>query len=197
MLGVLALAFMAAVMFRPGMLHRKWNVPLDVFPLWFLFIMIGLGLALLYAVIRMKMPLALTTLAASSTLFMVGVVHLILPAIGQSASARSASHEIKALAQRSLDPVHLYTIGWPNNEDLIYYLTVEPALPRIPSEQSLIEAVRTSGKIVFVADKSHYRDLRQRRDLSLTLLQEFPQWRNKNLYLLLARENNGSVGKTD
>lgn len=197
MLGVLALAFMAAVIFGPGMLHRKWNVPLNLFPLWFTLIMIGLGLALLYAVIRMKMPLALTTLAASSTLFMVGVVHLILPAIGQSASARSASHEIKALAQRSLDPVHLYTIGWPNNEDLIYYLTVEPALPRIPSEQSLIEAVRTSGKIVFVADKSHYRDLRQRRDLSLTLLQEFPQWRNKNLYLLLARENNGSEGKTD
>jgi 4-amino-4-deoxy-L-arabinose transferase-like glycosyltransferase len=194
-LGVLAVAYMLAVTFGPGLLHHKWNIPDDLFPLWFTLGMAGLALALSYAVIRMDMPVAAMALAASSILFMVGVVHIILPAIDATNSARDASHRIKTLAQHSADPVHLYTNGWPNNEDLIYYLTVEPALPWIPSDQSLMKAVRAGGTVVFVADKSGYRDLSQRKDLSVTMLQEFPQWRNKNVYLLSAREDKGPIAE--
>ena len=159
--------------------------------------MIGLGLILLYAMFRMQVPLALSALVATSVFFMVGIVHIILPAIDATNSARGASDQIKTLAQHSLDPVHLYTNGWPNNEDLIYYLTIEPALAWIPSEQSLTEAIRTLGKVVFVADKVAYRDLSQRSDLDLTMLQEFPQWRNKNVHLLAAREKNGRKAETN
>ena len=197
LVGVLAVAYMLAVTIGPGMLHRKWNVPPDLFPLWFISIMIGLGLILLYAMFRMQVPLALSALVATSVFFMVGIVHIILPAIDATNSARGASDQIKTLAQHSLDPVHLYTNGWPNNEDLIYYLTIEPALAWIPSEQSLTEAIRTLGKVVFVADKVAYRDLSQRSDLDLTMLQEFPQWRNKNVYLLAAREKNGRKAETN
>ena len=197
MLGILAVAYMLAVTLGPGLLHRKWNIPGDLFPLWFTLGIAGLALALLYAVIRLNMPAAAMALAASSILFMVGVVHIILPAIDATNSARDASHQIKALAQHSTDPVHLYTNGWPNNEDLIYYLTVEPALPWIPSDQSLMKILRTERKVVFVADKSGYRDLSQRTDLRVTVLQEFPQWRNKNVYLLSARVEDGRNADTD
>lgn len=84
MLGVLALTYMVAVVMGPELLHRRWNVPLALFPPGFTLIMIGLGLTLLYAVIRTKMPLVLTTLAASSIVFMIGVVHIILPAIDET-----------------------------------------------------------------------------------------------------------------
>jgi hypothetical protein len=153
--------------------------------------MIGLGLMLLYAVSRFNMPAAQIVLAASSVLFMVGVVHIILPAIDATHSARDASRQIKALAEHSADPVHLYTNGWPNNEDVVYYLTVGPALPWIPSNQSLMKTIRGGEKVVFVTDKSGYSDLRERKDLSVAMLQEFPQWRNKNVYLLSAREERG------
>jgi hypothetical protein len=190
MLGVLALTYMVAVVMGPELLHRRWNVPLTLFPLEFTLMMIGFGLTLLYAVIRTKMPLVLTTLAASSIVFMIGVVHIILPAIDETGSARAASHEIKTLAQRSSDLVHLYTPGWPSNEDLIYYLTVEPAFQRIRSEQSLMEVIRATGKVVFLSDNSAFTKLSRRTDLSLAVLQEFPQRRNKGLYLVLGREKN-------
>jgi 4-amino-4-deoxy-L-arabinose transferase-like glycosyltransferase len=195
MLGALAILYMLAVTVGPGLLHRKWNIPDNLFPLWFTGVMIALGLTLLYAVIRFNMPAAATVLAASSILFMVGVVHMILSAIDATNSARDASHQIKALARHSADPVHLYTNGWPNNEDIVYYLTVDPALLWIPSDQSLMKTIREGGKVVFVTDKSGYRDLSERKELNVTLLREFPQWRNKNVYLLSARQEKGRVAE--
>lgn len=195
LLAVLAILYMLAVTVGPGLLHRKWGIPDDLFPIWFTLGMIGLAVSLLYAVIRLNMSVAVTTLAASSIVFMVGVVHIILPAIDATNSARATSLQIKTLAQRSADPVHLYTNGWPNNEDVAYYLTVTPALPWIPSNQSLMKAVREGGNVVFVADKIGYRDLSQNKDLSVTMLQEFPQWRNKNIYLLSARREKGPLAE--
>jgi 4-amino-4-deoxy-L-arabinose transferase-like glycosyltransferase len=194
-LGVLAILYMLAVTVGPNLLHRKWSIADDVFPLWFTACMIGLGLTLLYAVIRSNMPAAATTLAASSILFMIGVVQMILPAIDAANSARDASRQIKALAQHSADPVHLYTNGWPNNEDVVYYLTVDPALPWIPSDQSLMKTIREDGKVVVVTDKSAYKDLSERKDLNVTMLQEYPQWRNKNVYLLAAREQTDQLAE--
>jgi len=194
-LGTLAILYILAVTVGPNLLHRKWNISDDLFPLWFTVCMIGLGLTLLYAVIRFNMPAAATVLATSSILFMVGVVHMILPAIDATNSARDASHRIKTLAQHSEDPVHLYTNGWPNNEDVVYYLTVHPALPWIPSNQSLMKTIREGGKVVFVTDKSGYRDLSERKDLNVTMLQEFPQWRNKNVYLLSAHQEKGRLAE--
>jgi 4-amino-4-deoxy-L-arabinose transferase-like glycosyltransferase len=185
-LGALAILYMLAVTVGPNLLHRKWNIPVDLFPLWFTACMIGLGLTMLYSVIRFNIWAASLVLAASSILFMSGVVHIILPAIDATNSARDASRRIKTLAEHSADPVHLYTNGWPNNEDVVYYLTAGPALPWIPSNQSLMTTIRDGGRVVFVTDKSGYSDLRERKDLIVTMLQEFPQWRNKNVYLLSA-----------
>jgi hypothetical protein len=197
LLGVLGVLYLLAVTFGPGLLHRKWNIPSDLFPLWFVLGMAALALALLYAATRLNMSIGAAALAASSILFVVGVVHLIMPAIDATNSARDASRQIRRLAQHSADPVHLYTNGWPNNEDLIYYLTVEPALPWIPSADSFMKLLRTEGKVLFVADKIGYRELSQRKDVSVTLLQEFPQWRNKNVYLLSARVEESRIAETD
>jgi 4-amino-4-deoxy-L-arabinose transferase-like glycosyltransferase len=194
LLAVLSVLYIAAVTLGPGILQRKWNLSGDLFPLWFTLCLAGLALTLLYAAVRLNIPSIATGLAATSILFIVGVVHFILPAIDATNSAREASQRIKTLAQRSADPVHLYTNGWPNNEDVFYYLTVEPALPWISSDESLMNAVR-AGKVVFVADKVGYKDLSQRKELSVTMLQEFPQWRNKNVYLLSAREEKGQVAE--
>jgi tRNA G10 N-methylase Trm11 len=49
-----------------------------------------------------------------------------------------------------------------------------------------MKTIRDGGRVVFVTDKSGYSDLRERKDLIVTMLQEFPQWRNKNVYLLSA-----------
>jgi 4-amino-4-deoxy-L-arabinose transferase-like glycosyltransferase len=197
LLGVLGVLYLLAVTFGPGLLHRKWNIPSDLFPLWFVLGMAALALVLLYAATRLNMSIGAAALGVSTILFVVCVVHLIMPAIDATNSARDASRQIKILAQHSADPVHLYTNGWPNNEDLIYYLNVEPALPWIPSADSFMERLRAEGKVLFVADKNGYRELSERKDVKVTLLQEFPQWRSKNVYLLSARVEESRIAETD
>lgn len=190
-LGVLAVLYILAVTVGPGLLQRKWNLSADLFPLWFILGMITLALTLLYAVMRLNLSLATTVLAISSIVFTVGVVHIILPAIDATNSARDASNRIKAWARQRTDPVHLYTNGWPNNEDVVYYLTVGPGLPWFPSDRSLMTTLRTEEEVTVVTDKSGYRELSERKDVIVTMLQEYPQWRNKNVYLLSARQDKG------
>jgi hypothetical protein len=78
---------------------------------------------------------------------------------------------------------------------VVYYLTVDPALPWIPSDQSLMKTIREDGKVVVVTDKSAYKDLSERKDLNVMMLQEYPQWRNKNVYLLAAREQTDQLAE--
>jgi hypothetical protein len=58
-----------------------------------------------------------------------------------------------------------------------------------------MKALRAKGTLLFVADKVGYRELSQRKDLTVTMLQEFPQWRNKNVYLLSAQEEKGRIAR--
>ena len=192
MLGCVGLSYIIAVTVGPDWLHRKWNLSLSLFPPLFTVILITLSLMLIYGAVRRHVVLALTTLAISSIVFMVGVIQIILPAIDHANSARDASHAIKAWARQSRIPVQLYAPGWPRNEDLVYYLTTDPALPRIASEQSLVEAVRVDGTVLFLADPGTVTKLNERGDLKLDVIQEFPQRRNKGLSLLLGTHSRPS-----
>lgn len=146
--------------------------------------MLVLSSFLIWAVIRSNLHQALAALAALAVGFMVGVVQFALPASDQANSARGISEEIKSLAVISQKPVGLYSPRWPHNEDVVYYLNLQLAIPRIPTEQTLRETVQKTGQISVVTDRSIFLDLKQSEEMGITLIREFRQPKKKSMYLL-------------
>lgn len=168
----------------PSVLEGRWDAPFPPFPLFYVLLMLGMCCALLVAVARSWVQTALIVNGAMAVGFMVGWVTLVLPAIDRAGSPRQVSKEIKALAQASQQPVLLYSSGWPRNEDLVYYLSLEPTIPRIKTEGQLLKQAQRAGGVVLVVDEEQFPSLGQRTDLSLTPLYEFRQARNKNTLLI-------------
>ena len=184
MLGLLAVAFVIAMLYGPSLLQKNWGTTPSLFPPAFVAIMLSLAILLGYAVIRSRIGLALGTTGSLAAAFSIAVVAFILPAIDEVSSARRASEAIKSFPRPLSEPLHLYSPRWPDNEDVVYYLNLEPALPRLASEDMLLTRVREAGHVLAVMDKTSFTTLNQNVDVSVELVHEFPQRRNKNLYLL-------------
>lgn len=184
MLGLLAVAFVVAMIYGPVLLQKQWETPPSLFPPAFVTIMLTVATVLGYAAIRSKISLAIGTVGALAVLLSIAIVGIILPAIDKASSARRASDTIKSFPRQPLETLHLYSPHWPDNEDVVYYLNLEPALPRLASEDMLLARVRETGHVLAVMDRTSFTTLKQKADLSVELVHEFQQRRNKNLYLL-------------
>jgi hypothetical protein len=184
MLGLLAGAFIMAMIYGPDLLQQRWQTPPSVFPLAFVMVVVLLAMVLGYAALRSKIRLGLGTVGMLAVVFSVGVVGLILPAIDAAGSARKASDTIKSFPRSSAETLYLYSPRWPGNEDIVYYLNLEPALPRLASEDMLLARVREAGHVLAIMDNTSLAALKARQDLSLEVIQEFPQRRGKNMHLL-------------
>jgi 4-amino-4-deoxy-L-arabinose transferase-like glycosyltransferase len=187
MLGLLAGGFIVAMIYGPDLLHPRWQTPLSVFPLAFVTVVVVLAMVLGYAAVRSKIKLALGTVAILAVVFSVGVVGLILPAIDAAGSTRRVSDTIKSFPRSSSETLYLYSPRWPGNEDIVYYLNLEPALPRLATEEMLLARVREAGQVLAVMDNTSFAALKARQDLSLEVVHEFPQLRNKDMHLLKVR----------
>ena len=187
-LGAVSVAYLLALLIGPSLLEGRWNVPSTLFPLFYLIPMIALALFLIFLLVKSQMRAALTTFGIMAAGFVLGVIHIVLPAIDESISAKRVGEEIKLIAKSSENPVVLYSPGWPNNEDVVYYLSLEPTLPRIGSEQALMDSVRKTGHLVVAVDKTRFIALHERSGLKTDLLREFRQPGKKSFYLLSIRE---------
>lgn len=183
MLGT-ALAFVAALLVGPSLLERRWDAELDPFPLPYILLILVLSGTLAHLALRSSAAKALVAFGGLAVAFLVGVVGFVLPAIDGATSARGISEEIKRLARESERPVRLYSSGWPKNEDLEYYLRTAPAVPQVESEEGLRDLVHRAGPVIVVTEQQRYAKLRQREDLAVSLLREFPQPRAKSFFLL-------------
>jgi hypothetical protein len=192
MLGLLAIAFFLAMFYGPVLLEKQWETPPSLFPFPFVTIMLFMGTLLGYAAIRSKIRLALGIVGTLALFFAIAVVGLILPAIDDATSARRTSEMIKSFPRDPSQTLHLYTPRWPDNEDVVYYLNLEPALPRMSSEDMLLAKVREADHVLVVMDRSAFASLKDNPYLSIEAVHEFIQRqnkrrRNKNLYLLKVR----------
>jgi 4-amino-4-deoxy-L-arabinose transferase-like glycosyltransferase len=186
-LGLLAGTFIMAMIYGPDLLQRRWQTPPSIFPLAFVMVVVLLAMVLGYAAVRSKVRLGLSTVGMLALVFSVGVVGLILPAIDAVGSARKTSDTIKSFPRNSSETLYLYSPSWPGNEDIVYYLNLEPALPRLPSEDMLLARVRETGHVLAVMDNTSFAVLKARQDLALELVHEFTQRRGKNMHLLKIR----------
>lgn len=187
MLGVLAGAFIVAMVYGPSQLQRRWQTPTSVFPYPVVMIFLLLAILLGYAAVRSKVRLALVTVGMLAVLFSVSVVGFILPAIDAAGSARRVSDTIKSFPRNASETLYLYSPHWPGNEDVFYYLNLEPALPRLGSEDMLLAQLREANHVLTIMDNTSFAALKTRQDFSLELIHEFSQRRDKNVHLLNIR----------
>lgn len=184
MLGLLAVGYGAALVVGPRLLQKKWFVQSDVFPLWFVLPVAACCAGLLYAAIRARLRAALAAVGALGVCLVVAVVLVILPAIDGAVSPRRITAEIKALAANGGSPVFLYAPGWPHNEDAVYYLKSQPALPGIETAEALTDLAGRKGAVTVVTDRPFFETLDRRADMAVGILREFQQPGNKNLLLV-------------
>lgn len=184
LLGVLAVTFAAGMFFGAAPLRRRWLVSSDVVSPTFIVMMVSLSGLLLYAVVRSRLRLALGTVGALAIAYVLLVVNYVFPAIDQAASPRKATEEIKALALETQPALFMYIPGWPKNEDALYYLTRDNVVPDLPSQDAVVEAVRTHGAIRLITEEQHAASLKERAGLVVEPLREFRQPGRKHLLLL-------------
>jgi 4-amino-4-deoxy-L-arabinose transferase-like glycosyltransferase len=183
-LSLLAGTFVIAMIYGPDLLQRRWQTPPSVFPHAYVTVVVLLAMVLGYAAVQSKIRFALGTVAILAIVFSFGVIGLILPAIDAAGSARKTSDTIKSFPRTSSETLYLYSPSWPGNEDIVYYLNLEPALPRLASEDMLLARVSEAGHVLAIMDNTSLAALKARQDLSLEVVQEFPQRRGKNMHLL-------------
>ena len=186
-LGSLAVAYILAMLVGPSLLQRKWHIPATVLPVEFVVVVLSICAILLYALARSQTRRALVTLGVLAVTLVVGVVQFVVPAIDQAASPRQMVAEVTSLTTHAPGPVLLYAPGWPRNEDAVFYLKQEPTVQGVNSEEALVKAVSEGGTVMVVTEEQHLRRLKQRTDLSIDLLREFQQPKQKNLLLLSIR----------
>lgn len=197
MLGILAVAYAVALFLGPSMLHKRWFVPSSLFPPLYVSLMLGLCGLLLYSLVRTQARLALATVGVLAIGLVGGMGQFVAPAIDAASSARRLNDEIKSFGKSTPRPMVLFLPGRPIDEDVIYYLTREPAIPRLKTEEELLGLAQASGEVVVVTEKRYVTTLSQRVDISVAVLVEFPQPKQKNYYLVSLRakvKTNGNSG---
>jgi 4-amino-4-deoxy-L-arabinose transferase-like glycosyltransferase len=188
LLVVLAVVFVAGMFVGAGPLRRRWLVSSVALSPVFIMTIVALGGALIYAVLRARLYVALSMVGTLAIGYMVLVVSYVFPAIDQASSPRKVTEEIKALREENPPGLFMYIPGWPKNEDALYYLKRDGALLDLPDKAALTEAVQRYGTIRLVTEEQHLTALREGLGLAVNTIREFQQPGHKHLLLVSLRE---------
>ena len=153
----------------------------------FIVMIVSLSGLLLYAVIRSRQRLALSTVGALAIAYVVLLVNYVFPAIDLASSPRKAVEEINRLALDTQPTPFMYIPGWPKNEDALYYLKRDNVVQDLSNQEGVLEAVRQHGVIRVITEEQHMITLQERAGLAVEKLREFPQPGRKHLFLLSVR----------
>ncbi len=184
LLVVLAIVFAAGMFFGAAPLRRRWLVASPVVSPLFIVTILCVSGALLYAVVKARLHLALQLVGALAVAYVLLVVNYVFPAIDQAASPRKVTEEIKAAARDTGPAVFLYVPGWPKNEDALYYLKRDHVVPALPDPDAVRQVARERGAIRIITEERPMQTLQQSAGLQVEPLREFPQPGRKHLFLL-------------
>jgi 4-amino-4-deoxy-L-arabinose transferase-like glycosyltransferase len=178
--GLLTITIMSALLFGPSLLQRKWNVPSDLFPAWYIIGFVILGGFLIWAALQGRFQLMRSGLAGIGLCFAFGMLHIFLPVMDAAGSPRVVNSTIREIASNSETPLYHYGL---TQEDLIYYLNAAPPIPRLTTYQQLADQAKKRN-ILIVTDKEDGQELIHKRVLVINTLEEFPQPRGRKFLLL-------------
>ena len=198
MLGLLSLVFMILVFLAPYLLHKKWNVPTDVFPLMYQIVMvIGIGI-LSYSVIKARGKVALKMVGALAAGLMIGVVVFIVPGIHAVASPKFIMTEVQSFLKKPGDPIQTFQHwNWRSDEDLYYWQHVHKNARIVGeglSDQAALETlqreVENSGSLIILMTEQQYqKTVRSASRLTSTILREFQRPKKKILLVYVELKN--------
>ncbi|GJL56105.1 MAG: hypothetical protein NPIRA02_32370 [Nitrospirales bacterium] len=181
-LGLLSLLCLVLVFLAPFLLHKKWNLPTDVFPWWYqLTILAGIGV-LLYSMARKRVTVALRMVGVLSVALMVGVVVFVVPGIHAVASPKLIMTEVQSYLHNPNDPIRTFQHwNWRSDEDLYYWQHVHNGAGVIGGERSdqhalevLEHQVEQSGSLIILMTERQYGEIvNPSPKLSTTVLRKF------------------------
>ncbi len=184
LLVVLALVFAGGMFFGAAPLRRRWLVSSPVVSPVFIVTIVAVSGAVLYAVLKARLHLALQLVGVLAAAYVVLLVNYVFPAVDQAASPRKATEDIKAMTTETSPRLFMYIPGWPKNEDALYYLKRDNVVPELPHPDAVREAVRQYGSVRIITEEQHMQFLQKLAWLRVERLREFPQPSRKHLFLL-------------
>jgi len=182
--GILTLTIMAAAFLGSPLLQRKWNVPPDFLPSWYLIGFVILGGFLIWTALKGHYQLMRRGLLGIGLCFAFGIIHIFLPAMDAAGSPRIVNLKVREIAADSPTPLYHYGL---TQEDIIYYLNADPPIPRLRTYEQLIDKAKEQN-VLIVTDKEDGQTLMENQDLVFRVLEEFPQPFGKEFLLLAVGE---------
>ena len=178
--GTLTLTIISGAVFGPSLLQRKWHVPPDFLPAWYLIGFVILCGFLIWTAWQSQFHLMRKGLIGLGLCFSFGVINFFLPAVDAADSPRVVINKVRELAQHSVIPVYHYGL---TQEDLIYYLNADPQIPKLQTSQQVFEQAKKQN-ILIVTDPEDARLLINTNVLFIKTLKEFSLPRGRTYVLL-------------
>jgi 4-amino-4-deoxy-L-arabinose transferase-like glycosyltransferase len=178
--GILSITIIAAAFFGPSLLQRKWNVPPDFLPAWYLIGFVLLCGFLIWTALQGRFHMMRRGLIGLGLCFSFGMINFFLPAVDAADSPRVIVSKIRELTKHTVTPLYQYGL---TQEDLIYYLNADPQIPRLQTYQQVVDKA-TKRNILIVTDRSGGQGLMKKKNLVVKTLEEFSQPRGRKFLLL-------------
>ena len=178
--GLFTMIVCIGTVFGTSLLQKKWNVPADFIPTWYVMGMVILGGFLIWTALKGQYHLMRRGLLGIGLCFAFGIIHIFLPIMDAAGSPRIVNLQIRDIAAHSPKPIYHYGL---TQEDMIYYLNAEPPIPRLHTDEQVI-AQANEGKILLVTDKEDGQILMNRDGLVVRVLEEFLQPRGRKFLLI-------------
>ncbi len=178
--GLLTLTVLIGSQFGTPLLQKKWNIPSDFIPTWFIIGFVILGGFLIWTALKGQYQLMRRGLVGMGLCFAFGIVHIFLPSMDAAGSPRMVNLQIREIAANTAIPVYHYGL---TQEDMIYYINGEPPIPRLHTYEQLL-AQAQEGNFLLVTDKEDGQNLTKSHGLVVKVLEEFPQPRGRKFMLL-------------
>ena len=178
--GILTITIISAAFFGPSLLQRKWNVPPDFLPAWYLIGFVMLCGFLIWTALQGRFLMMRRGLIGLGLCFSFGVINFFLPAVDAADSPRVVISKIRELAQHPVIPLYHYGL---TQEDLIYYLNADPQIPKLQTSQQVIEQAKMRN-ILIVTDQEDRQLLINKHILVIKTLEEYSLPRGRTYVLL-------------
>ncbi len=180
-IGLLSIAFIGAFIFGPTLLHKKWDVPLTLFPPIYVITILTLCFVIFVGLLKAKIKWSLSLFGVLAVGVMFGVNYLLVPAIDHGSSPKRVDKDIRDMTSQADIPRFQYGL---TQEDLIFYLNYQPPFPRLDSPASVHQMAQKFGKIFVVTDYNDLNQIKDYENLTMTVLREYPQPRQRNFFLI-------------
>lgn len=168
----------------PWILHQRFLMPGDVWPVP-LALLMGIGcIAVLYAAYRCRPPAIFSSVTAVAVAMTIGLVQYFYPALARYESAKAIAQQVRAVVGDS--PLVIYHPGRSLGEDILYYLDRPSPVPELQTPDEIYAAFETGQQVFGLLSKSSFEELERQGKLPVMRLADH-SYRQRDFVLVKNR----------